>query len=216
MGKRNNQDVAMTLTCKDLVTIHAEAWERATVHPFLTGCQRGTITAAQFNTWLVQDYLFAKDFTRMVGKMLGAAPDHHLDLLLAGLIALKDELLWFQAKAEERGLNLETPRQTTCTQYCDFMAGLVREPYPVQATALWAIESAYNQGWEKNGPMSAPYTEFADRWGNPGFTDYVKLLAAQADEALTQASDHTQALASTTFLRIANLETAFWQMAFTA
>jgi thiaminase/transcriptional activator TenA len=216
MGKRNNQDVAMTLTCKDLVTIHAEAWERATVHPFLTGCQRGTITAAQFNTWLVQDYLFAKDFTRMVGKMLGAAPDHHLDLLLAGLIALKDELLWFQAKAEERGLNLETPRQTTCTQYCDFMAGLVREPYPVQATALWAIESAYNQGWEKNGPMPAPYTEFADRWGNPGFTDYVKLLAAQADEALTQASDHTQALASTTFLRIANLETAFWQMAFTA
>ncbi|MEB3291195.1 MAG: TenA family transcriptional regulator [Leptolyngbya sp.] len=206
----------MTLTCKDLVTIHAEAWQRATVHSFLTGCQAGTITTAQFNTWLVQDYLFVKAFTRMVGKMLSAAPDHHLDVLLAGLVALKDELLWFQAKVEERGLNLEAPRQATCAQYCDFMAGLVLEPYPVQAAALWAIEAAYNQGWQKNSPMPAPYAEFADRWGNTGFTDYVQRLATQADESLAQASDHTQALVSTTFLRIANLETAFWQMAFVA
>jgi thiaminase len=215
-GDINNQDVAMALTCKDLVKIHAEAWRRATVHPFLTGCQQGTITATQFNTWLVQDYLFVKDFTRMVGKMLTAAPDHHLDVLLAGLVALKDELVWFQAKAEERGLTLRAPCQVTCAQYGDFMAGLVLEPYPVQAAALWAIEAAYNQGWQNPGPMPAPYTEFADRWGNIGFTDYVKLLATQADEVLSQASDHTQALTSTTFLRIANLETAFWQMAFAA
>lgn len=94
------------------------------------------------------------------------------------------------------------------------MAGLALEPYPVQATALWAIEYAYNQGWQLPGAMPAPYTEFADRWGNPGFTDYVKQLAAQADEALAGASDHTQSLASTTFLRIAALEAAFWQMAF--
>lgn len=204
----------MTLTCDALLANHAAAWHRATVHPFLTGCKQGTILPAQFNTWLVQDYLFVKDFTRMVGHILGSAPDHHLDLLLGGLGGLKDELLWFQAKATERQLNLKASRQATCEQYCTFMAGLALEPYPVQATALWAIEYAYNQGWQLPGAMPAPYTEFADRWGNPGFTDYVKQLAAQADEALAGASDHTQSLASTTFLRIAALEAAFWQMAF--
>lgn len=120
----------MTLTCEDLVSIHAEAWHRATVHPFLAGCQQGTITTGQFNTWLVQDYLFVKDFTRMVGKVLGSAPDHHLDLLLEGLTALRDELRWFQAKAQERGLTLDVPRQATCAHYSDLMAVLVLDPTP--------------------------------------------------------------------------------------
>jgi thiaminase len=204
----------MAITCDSLLQTHAAAWGQATVHPFLTGCKAGTIQPAQFNTWLVQDFLFVQDFTRMVGRVLAAAPDRHLDSLLGGLMALKDELLWFQAKASERRLDLSTPRQMTCQLYCEFMASLAVTPYPVQATALWAIEYAYNQGWQLPGPMPTPYTEFADRWGNPGFTDYVNLLAAQADVVLAEATPATQAQAEAVFLRIAALEAAFWQMAF--
>jgi thiaminase/transcriptional activator TenA len=206
----------MALTCETLLKTHPNQWQDATVHPFLTGCKEGTIQPAQFNTWLVQDFLFVKDFTRMLGRVLAAAPDAHLDSLLGGLMALKDELLWFQAKASERNLDLDTPRQPTCQYYCEFMASLAVTPYPVQAVALWAIEYAYNQGWQLPGPMPAPYTEFADRWGNPGFTDYVNILASQADAALAQSSPDTQAQAETVFLRIAELEAAFWQMAFVA
>jgi thiaminase len=206
----------IAITSSQLLHTHADRWQRAVVHPFLSACQDGSILPVQFNTWLVQDYLFVKDFTRMVGRILGSAPDHHLDTLLGGLIALKDELLWFQAKATERQIDLNALPQQTCQHYCDWMASLAGEPYPVQATALWAIELAYNQGWQRPGPMAAPYTEFADRWGNPGFTDYVKLLAAQADEALQGASPQTQSLAEAAFLRVVRLEEDFWQMAFNA
>jgi thiaminase/transcriptional activator TenA len=202
----------MPLTCQSLLQAHPTAWEKATVHPFLTDCHSGTLHPAQFNTWLGQDYLFVKDFTRMVGRVLGAAPDEHIDVLLAGLGAIKDELLWFEAKAAERSLDLAAPPQPTCQSYCEFMASLATQPYPVQATALWAIEYAYNQGWQLPGPMPAPYTEFADRWGNPGFTDYVHLLGSQADAALATANDTAQA--EQAFLRVAELEAAFWQMAF--
>lgn len=204
----------MPLSCSLLLQAHPTAWVRATTHPFLTGCHSNTLQPTQFNTWLVQDFLFVKAFTRMVGRVLGAAPDDHLDVLLAGLGALKDELLWFEAKAAERSLNLATPLQPTCQRYCEFMASLAIAPYAVQATALWAIEYAYNQGWQLPGPMPAPYAEFADRWGNPGFTDYVRLLAAQADAALDTASPEVQAQAEAAFLRVADLEAAFWQMAF--
>jgi thiaminase/transcriptional activator TenA len=204
----------MSLTCQTLLQTHPTAWDGATRHPFLSGCQRGTLHPTQFNTWLMQDYRFVKDFTRLVGRVLGAAPDPHLDGLLAGLGALREELLWFQAKAAERSLDLETPPQPTCRQYCEFMASLAIAPYPVQATALWAIECAYNQGWQLPGPMPEPYSEFADRWGNPGFTDYVHLLAAQADAALAVADPATQVKAEAAFLRVAELESAFWQMAF--
>ena len=206
----------MPLSCQSLLESHPARWESATTHPFLTGCHQGTLQPAQFNTWLVQDYQFVKAFTRMVGRVLAAAPDDHLDVLLAGLGALKDELLWFEAKAAARSLNLATPLQPTCQRYCEFMASLAIQPYPVQATALWAIEYAYNQGWQKPGPMPEPYAEFADRWGNPGFTDYVHLLAAQADAALATASTDGQGQAEIAFLRVADLEADFWQMAFDA
>ena len=62
--------------------------------------------------------------------------------------------------------------------------------------------------------MPQPYTEFADRWGNPGFTEYVHILAQQADAALSAATPAVQQQAETAFLRVAALEADFWQMAF--
>lgn len=206
----------MTITCKQLLQNHSQAWHEATVHPFLEQCKSGAIKPEQFNTWLVQDYRFVIEFTRLAGKTLAAAPPHHFDILLGGLGALKDELNWFREKATERELALDTPKQATCAEYCEFMARLGTMPYPVLATAFWAIELAYNQGWQLPGKMPEPYTEFADRWGNPGFTEYVKLLEQQADEALQSASPAVQERTEEAFLRVASLEKDFWQMAFNA
>lgn len=205
----------MKITCKQLQN-HTQVWQEATVHPFLEQCKLGTIQPQQFNTWLVQDYLFVVDFTRMVGRILAIAPPHHFDVILGGLSALKDELIWFKSKAAARQLDLNTQKQATCTEYCDYMHSLATLPYPVQATALWAIEFAYNQGWQLPNVMPEPYTEFANRWGNPGFTEYVKLLEQQADEALNTASDTVQQQAESAFLKVAQLEKDFWQMAFNA
>lgn len=94
------------------------------------------------------------------------------------------------------------------------MASLADQPYVVQATAFWSIELAYNQGWQRHSPMPEPYAEFADRWGNPGFTDYVKLLEHQADLALADASAAEQETAEQAFVRVAELEKDFWQMAY--
>lgn len=206
----------MALTCNQLLDRHAQAWTAATVHPFLEQCHAGTIQPQQFNTWLVQDYLFVIEFTRMQAQVIRTAPAHHFDTLLAGMVAIKDEMNWFKAKAEERKLSLDTPRQATCEEYCYFMGSLASLAYPAQAVALWAIELAYNQGWQKPGAMPEPYTEFGDRWGNPGFTDYVKVLATQADEVLESASTTVQHQAEAVFLQVARLEEAFWQMAFNA
>ncbi|NJM95842.1 MAG: TenA family transcriptional regulator [Phormidesmis sp. RL_2_1] len=203
-----------SLTCSALLSDHPQEWRSATIHPFLQQCQQGTISAEQFNTWLVQDYLFVTEFTRLAAHLLLSAPVVHFDPILGGLSALKDELLWFQAKAKARSLSLKVSPQPTCTAYCEFMRSLSSQPYAVQATAFWAIELAYNQGWQIHSPMPEPYTEFADRWGNPSFTEYVKILEQQADDALTKASESEQGQAKQTFLSVAQLEKDFWQMAF--
>lgn len=206
----------MPLTCQQLLEHHADTWKDATVHPFLTQCRTGEILPQQFNCWLVQDYLFVVDFTRMTARLLAAAPVHHFDTLLSGLAALKDELLWFQNKATERQLNLVVPRQPTCTEYCGYIASLALAPYAVQATAFWAIEYAYNQGWQLPGHMVPPYDEFANRWGNSAFTEYVHLLKQQADESLEAVAPEVQQQAEAAFLDVAKLEKDFWQMAYSA
>ena len=204
------------LTCATLLANHPQAWESATVHPFLQSCQQGTITTDQFNTWLIQDYLFVTEFTRLAAQLLAAAPVSHFDTLLSGLVAIKDELLWFQSKATARSLSLSTAPQPTCQTYQAFMRSQSTASYAVLATTFWAIELAYNQGWQLHSPMPEPYTEFADRWGNPGFTDYVKLLEQQADSALATATPAEQQQAEQAFLKVAQLEKDFWQMAFSA
>ncbi|MBT9315040.1 thiaminase II/PqqC family protein [Leptothoe spongobia] len=204
----------MPLTCQQLLTKYTAQWQTATVHPFLVQCQQGTIQTQQFNTWLTQDYHFVVNFTRFAASLIQSAPVAHLDLLLGGITALKDELNWFQAKATERHLSLDQPLQPTCQTYCGFMADLAQEPYPVKATGFWAIELAYNQGWQSHSPMPAPYTEFADRWGNAAFTTYVELLAQQANSALQNADKATQIEVEKAFLTVATLEKDFWQMAY--
>jgi thiaminase/transcriptional activator TenA len=206
----------MTLTCQALLAKFSQEWQAATIHPFLQACQSGTIEPTQFHTWLVQDYLFVTEFTRFVGRVLAAAPIQDFDVLLVGLSALQDELQWFGEKAAERSLTLSTPPCLTCQRYSDFMGNLVNAPYAVQAVALWAIEYAYNQGWQLPGKMPPPYDEFADRWGNVGFTEYVQSLARQADAALQVATPEAIAKAQQVFLRVVALERDFWQMAYDA
>ncbi len=203
----------MTITCDQLLEKHSLAWQQATVHPFLTQCQSGTIQPPQFSTWLMQDYLFVVELTRFVARVLANAPTHHFDILLSGLSALKDELIWFKAKAEERQLNLSAEPQATCSQYCEYLELVASRPYAVQATTLWAIELAYNQGWQLPGTMPQPYAEFANRWGNQDFTEYVKLLEQLADEVLSTADEKIQGQAESAFLEIASLEKDFWSMA---
>ncbi len=203
----------MTITCKGLLEKHSQAWHQATVHPFLTMCQSGTIERKQFNIWLVQDYLFVIEFTRFVARVLANAEIHHFDILLSGLNALKDELIWFKAKAQERQLNLSASPQATCSQYCKYLELLADMPYGVQVTALWAIELAYNQGWQLPGTMPEPYAEFAARWGNQDFTKYVQLLEQLADEVLSTADETIQLRAESAFLEIASFEKDFWSMA---
>jgi thiaminase len=202
------------ITCKRFLEKHGAAWIAATRSSFLNRCKDGTLKPRQFNTWLLQDYLFVIELTRVAARLLAAAPVTHFDVILGGMTSLRDELNWFRAKAAERKLELNVPPQAVCQRYCQFLDGLSTEPYVVQATAFWAIEAVYNQAWQLAAPVAAPYDEFANRWGNPDFTVYVGLLERQADEVLRDAPRAAQERAEELLLSILELEQLFWQMAF--
>lgn len=67
----------MSITCAALIEKYPHEWKNATEHPFLDQCADGTIQPQQFNTWLLQDYHFVTDFTRLVANTLAIAPVAH-------------------------------------------------------------------------------------------------------------------------------------------
>ena len=159
----------MPLTCADCFHAHKQAWLAAFDHDFLLECKKGTISTKQFDTWLAQDYHFAKEFTRLAAALLTSAPYHDFELLLGGLDAMRSELTWFQVgmhsqparlasnrlqhkwtlapqeQAKERNLELDVSPQEANTSFCKFMQHVASQPYAVQAVAFWSIEQAYNE-----------------------------------------------------------------------
>lgn len=203
--------------CAELLARHPTAWASAVQHPFLQECKAGTIGENQFDAWLVQDYFFARAFTRFHAAALAKAPYRCFDLLLAGLGAMKDELLWFQGLIQQRSLHLDCPAHPVTQRYLAFMEGASKQPYAVHAVAFWAIERAYNEAWGSHMQgMAQPYRTYAERWGSAAFGEYCKGLEREADQALREGSEQERRQAEALFLEVCSLEREFWQMAYTA
>ncbi|MCA3749181.1 MAG: TenA family transcriptional regulator [Rubrobacter sp.] len=197
----------------DLLERHRDPWNQATRHPFLDGVREGTLPRGTFETWLVQDYLFVVEGLKFQARLLARAPRRDQALLIGGLAALEEELGWFEEQARRRGLGLDAPRHPTNAAYCGFLAGLEKEPYAADITALWALERAYLEAWRGAEPGHPDYREFVEHWTTPGFADYVSRLEGAADAALGEAGEEERRRAERAFLEVARLERDFWEMA---
>jgi formylaminopyrimidine deformylase / aminopyrimidine aminohydrolase len=195
----------------DLLTRHVQAWQAATRHQFLDAARDGTLSPQVFGTWLVQDFLFVADEIACQAELLTRAPRAAQHLLIGGLTALISELDWFEAQAQRRNLSLETTLRPACAAYREFMRSLEPRPYPVAITAIWAIERAYLDAWKSAYPCESQYQEYVEHWVNADFEHFVEELEQVAEIALSSGDLDREAEAA--FLRVAQLERDFWDMA---
>ena len=198
----------------DLLAGHALAWEAAVTHPFLDDVREGTLAEGAFDRWLAQDHLFVGVLLRAQAGVLAASPRGDMALLAGGLVALVEELDWFEAVAERRDLVLDAVPLPANRDYAAYLLGLPHQPYVVGAVALWAVERAYLDAWQSAVPGAPPYREFVEHWTVPAFAAYVDNLQANADRAWAAATDHQRAAAEEALLTVARHEAAFWQMAY--
>ncbi|WP_040338940.1 TenA family transcriptional regulator [Candidatus Blastococcus massiliensis] len=192
----------------DLLVRHADAWHRATRHPFLDAVRDGSVPAAAFDTWLVQDAHFVGDLLRFQARLLARAPRPAQAVLAAGCVSLVEELAWFEEQAVVRGLDLGGPRLPATEAYAELLERLDTADVPTALTALWTIERTYLDAWSSALPGAPDYREFVEHWTVPGFAAYVTALQEAADDA-GPADDGT-------FLEVTEAEIAFWQTALPA
>jgi formylaminopyrimidine deformylase / aminopyrimidine aminohydrolase len=189
----------------DLLSRHVDAWRRATAHPFLHAVRDGSVPVAAFHTWLVQDARFVADLLRFQARLLARAPRPAQPVLAAGLVALVEELAWFEERAAARGLDLSAPPLPATTRYAELLQRLDDADVPTALLALWTVERTYLDAWSQAAPGAPAYREFVEHWTTPGFAGYVAGLEAAAD--VVGAGDDA------VFLEVVAAEVAFWDTA---
>ncbi|KAI4378962.1 hypothetical protein MLD38_016376 [Melastoma candidum] len=204
---------------------HRHLYTAATRHPLILSIRDGTVDLDSFRRWLGQDYLFVRAFTAFLSSVLMKAwkqsgdESSDLEVLLGGLSALRDEIAWFQEEATRWGIGLSgiVPREIT-RGYIRFLEELMKPDmeYATVATALWAIETVYQQSFafclEEGSAIRPELVGACERWGNNAFGQYCHELQRIADCQLTKASKDDLERAESAFLRVLEHEVKFWEM----
>lgn len=190
----------------------SDPWGRATRHPFLAGVRDGTLPPRSFEVWLVQDYHFARGLLPFQARCLAQAPRRDQPVLARGVVALVEELGWFEDQAARRGLDLRVPLHPVCRAYVNFLWALSFGPYVAQLVALWALERIYLEAWTGARPGAEPYREFVARWTHPDFQRYVDGLEEAADQALAEAPPREREAAQEALAETVEHEIRFWEM----
>jgi thiaminase len=190
-----------------LIAQHPTGWEQAVNHPFLEGIRNGSLPVAAFNLWLEQDYLFVADLLGFQARLLALAPRRAQKPLAAGLVALENELGWFETQAHARNVHLGGEPKPVTEAYRLALEGLLAAGFEPAITALWALERIYLEAWRRAAPGADKYRVFVKHWTPVEFAGYVEALELLADggEAVEAA-----------FLQVCGLERDFWEIAWSA
>ncbi|KAG6765744.1 hypothetical protein POTOM_029801 [Populus tomentosa] len=214
---------------------HLVLYTGATRHPFILSIRDGTIDFSSFKRWLWlavvmgiwltgQDYIFVREFVPFSASVLLKASKNSddnsdMEVILSGLASLSDEISWFKQEAAKWDVPLSDVIVHKSNQnYCRFLESLMLPAveYSVVFTALWAIETVYQESFShclEDGSKTPPeLLEACQRWGSEGFCEFCCSLKKIANRCLEKAPDEELKKAEVTFLRVLELEIEFWDM----
>lgn len=196
---------------RGLLARSAPLWQRLTGHPFVLETGRGTVPAAAFDRWLVQDHAFVVGFRRFLAGLVEIAPDARAaDVLAAGLGPLRSELDLFRREAAARGLDLAAEPAPTTLGYTSYLHASLADGYPVAMAVLYGAEKAYYDAWAAVRAVargSSPYWSFIDNWSSDAFAGWVAAVARLLDAAAPTGPTPQMCLA---FDRVVRFELRFW------
>lgn len=198
-----------------MATADRDRWQRAVVASFLDGARDGSLDAASFDRWLVQDRLFLVALTRAWARLITVAPEQDLVFLSQGVVAFTAEIEWLETVATTRGIEVMAggvPVEPATAAYDGWLQEVSAAAYPVGLAAMWTVEAAYLDAWTAARPGHGDYRAFVDHWTSPDFAAFVADLEARVDRELQAAPEALREAALDAVLTALDHEAAFWRM----
>lgn len=157
-GRMATNDSSQSSLTSWLRTQHGDALDTATHHPFLQAAGAGTLPERELCTWLVQDKYYQFAYVNFIGRLIAkvdltsyAFPNKEetnlewktFEVLIGALIAIKEEILFYNRTVESYGLEVEEADPDSVTRaYVKLFEESSTEGTPLLhgLTVLWATE----------------------------------------------------------------------------
>lgn len=199
---------------------NADLYETIRTMPFNAGLAAGTLSAARFRHYIVQDAHYLVGFGRALGLAAAKAPDPDGIVLFARAAeeAVVVERALHEGFFRNYGIGPETfaatPLSPACDHYLSYLlATAYAEPYEVVVAALlpcfWVYREVGRDILGRAAPDN-PYRAWIDTYGGEDFAAAVDRVIAATDAAAAGASPTLVARMHRAFTHATRLEWMFW------
>jgi len=207
-------------SARKLIIEHsADLIDKMVSHPFVIETANGTISEDRFRRWLVQDYLWVKEYEQFLAILAGRAPREIRRPFFEALMNVHGEIELFEEIAARVGADLLRPRMTlACNAYASFLHATVgMKSFAEALAACFGAEYAYLSAWsavKKSQEAPSRWQEFIDIWSSESHADWVNSLGRMIDTLPDSANDGVLGRMQETFRLAIQYEMHFWNMAY--
>ena len=195
-------------------------------HPFIVGVGNGTLNVKNFRHYVLQDYVYLIDYSRVLAVASAKAPDLDTMSWFASLLdeTLNVEMDLHRKYCQEFGITLSDLEQTvaspTTISYTSFLlktayhgtfAELVAALLPCQL-GYWEIgEHLSKLGKPSNAPL---YSQWIDMYTSAEFGELAATIRGLADNVGALAGTEERSRMTESYLTSLRFEHLFWDMAY--
>ncbi|RKU36673.1 thiaminase II [Candidatus Poribacteria bacterium] len=216
----------MTQFTDELRQSAAPIWEADLRHPFVRGIADGTLPPDKFKFYLIQDYLFLLDYSRVFAYGVIKAPDEATMALFSQLLneTLNTEMDLHRGYCEKFGISAaemeQTPVAPTTHAYTRHVlnvaqSGTLAELIAGVLPCQWGYAEIGTTLAEQGGSPEPLYQEWIEMYASDEFLALGKWLRSLLNELTAESSSAEKERLKRHFLFSSRYEYLFWEMAWT-
>lgn len=216
----------MTQFTDELRQSAAPIWEADLEHPFVCGIADGTLPREKFKFYLVQDYLFLLDYSRVFAHGVIKAPDEATMALFSQLLneTLNTEMDLHRGYCEKFGVSAsemeQAPVAPTTHAYTRHLLNVAQSGTLADIIAgvlpcQWGYAEIGTTLAQRGGSPEQLYQEWIEMYASEEFLALGKWLRSLLNELTAESSSAEKERLKRHFLFSSRYEYLFWEMAWT-
>lgn len=204
----------------------APIWEADLKHPFVRGIAEGSLPTEKFKFYLIQDYLFLLDYSRVFAHGVIKAPDEATMAMFAQLLneTLNTEMDLHRGYCEKFGISAAemeaapmTPTTHAYTRHLLHVAqgGTLAELIAGVLPCQWGYAEIGTTLAKQGGSPEPLYQEWIEMYASPEFLALGEWLRGMLNDLTGACRNSEKERLKNHFLLSSRYEYLFWEMAWT-
>lgn len=212
----------MTL-CDELYAVAQPMWDAQLEHPFVRGLGDGSLEVTRFQRWVLQDYLYLKEFSRIFAWAVAKADRLESMSWYAKVLdlTLNTEMSLHRDYARRFGISdvdLEAaPMWPTTRAYTDFLVrtsadGDMADLLAALLPCAWGYVYIARHLADGPSPKDPRYADWIEQYASAEFAEAAEWLKAELDRIGSTATAEKRARLVELFVLSSRYEWLFWEM----